>query len=119
MKVGPSTIAYVTDRRIAREICDQNSSISSSRPPAYVAYDLIGDHDHMLFMPYGPKWRVARKLIHQNFVERVVESDYLETVHAEASQMLRDFVLDPDHYLEHPKRFSNSIMMCISKSDTA
>ncbi|GAM35621.1 hypothetical protein TCE0_017r04089 [Talaromyces pinophilus] len=113
LKVGPSTIAFITDRKMAREIFDQKSSISSNRPPSYVANDLIGEHDQPLFMPYGPRWRETRKVFHQNFMESVVENDYMKLVHAEGAQMLRDFMLDSEHYMDHPQRFGNSIMMCI------
>lgn len=67
-------------------------------------------------MPYGMKWRTNRKIYRQNFMETVVEKEYMEVVHAESAQMLRDFVLDSEHYMDHPRRFGNSIMMSISKS---
>ncbi|CAI7677834.1 unnamed protein product [Penicillium manginii] len=68
-------------------------------------------------MQYGPLWRVFRKLVHQNFMESVVEKDYVPVQNAEAVQMLFDFCQRPDQHMLHPKRFSNSVAMSISKSD--
>ncbi|QGA18020.1 hypothetical protein EYB26_005698 [Talaromyces marneffei] len=113
LKVGPRTLAFITDRKIAREIFDKKSSISSNRPPMYVANELIGGHDHPLIVPYGMKWRTNRRIYHKHFTEKVVENDYMEIVHAESAQMLRDFVLDSEHYMDHPRRFGNSIMTSI------
>lgn len=84
-----------------------------------MANDLIGEHDQPLFMPYGPRWRENRKVFHQNFMESVVENDYMKLVHTDGAQMLRDFMLDSEHYMDHSQRFGNSIMMCIGKSDVS
>jgi hypothetical protein len=46
-----------------------------------------------------------------------VEKDYVPVQNAEAVQMLFDFCQRPDQHMLHPKRFSNSVAMSISKSD--
>ena len=70
----------------------------------------------MLVMDYGPKWRDMRKLIQQEVTAAACEKEYVELQEAEAVQMLRDFVKAPDRLMDHPKRFSNSVIMSISKS---
>lgn len=70
----------------------------------------------MLVMQYGPLWRIYRKLVHQNFMESVVERDYVPVQNAEAVQMLFDFCKQPDRHMLHVKRFSNSIAMSLSMS---
>lgn len=65
-------------------------------------------------MQYGPLWRSFRKLAHQNFMESVVERDYLKIQNAEAVQMLFDICQNPSQHMLHPKRFSNSIAMSLS-----
>jgi cytochrome P450 family 619 len=48
-------------------------------------------------------------------MERMVVEKHVAVVDAEAVQMLRDFVLEPKGHMRHPKRFSNSIIMSLSK----
>lgn len=54
-----------------------------------------------------------RKLVHQHFMESVVEKSHIQVQNAEAVQMVRDFCVRPDQHMLHPKRFSNSIIMSL------
>lgn len=56
-----------------------------------------------------------RKLVHQHFMESMVEKSHIQVQNAEAVQMLRDFCLRPDQHMLHPKRFSNSIIMSLGR----
>lgn len=67
-------------------------------------------------MPYGQYWRTTRKTIHQHFMESMCEKHHDRIQHAEAVQMLRDFVVEPEKYMLHPKRFSNSTITSICTS---
>ena len=42
-------------------------------------------------------------------MEPMCEKQHIHIQHAEATQMMRDFMVDPDHHMAHPKRYSNSI----------
>jgi len=66
-------------------------------------------------MQYSDQWRTCRKLVHQFFREEMVVKSHIDLVNAEAVQMLRDFVEQPEGCMRHPKRFSNSIIMSLSK----
>ncbi|MBE3042853.1 cytochrome P450 [Candidatus Bathyarchaeota archaeon] len=112
LKMGTGTAVVITDRRLVKEVIDKKSSIYSSRPPSYLA-NLIGGGDHLLLMQYGPQWRSLRKLIHQHFMESMVEKTHVHIQNAEAVQMLRDFCVRPDQHMLHPKRFSNSVTMSL------
>ncbi|KAK1808405.1 hypothetical protein LTR12_017238 [Friedmanniomyces endolithicus] len=112
LKLGTGTAAVITDRRLVKETIDKRSSKYSERPKSHVA-NLISGGDHILLMDYGQQWRDTRKLLHGTFMEKVVEEQYLKTQEAEASQMLRDYLLEPEHHMLHPKRYSNSIIMSI------
>ncbi|OJJ97582.1 hypothetical protein ASPACDRAFT_45673 [Aspergillus aculeatus ATCC 16872] len=109
LKVGNSNMAVVTDRRIVKEVLDSKSSLYSHRPHSFVSHELITQGDHLLVMHYGPKWRTFRRLVHQHLMESMVDSQHLPIVNAEAIQLVRDYMLDPEHHMAHPKRFSNSI----------
>jgi len=112
LKFGTGTAAVVTDRRLVKELVDKKSSKYSERPKSYVA-KLISGGDHILLMDYGSQWRDTRKLLHGTFMEKVCEEQHLKVQEAEARQMLRDYLVDPEDHMLHPKRYSNSVTMSI------
>lgn len=113
LKLGTGTAIVVTDRRVIKELIDKRSAKYSNRPPSYVSHDLMTGGDHLLVMQYGPLWRTFRKLIHQHFMESMVEKQHVIVHNAEAVQMVHDFCQHPDQHMLHPKRFSNSIIMSL------
>lgn len=67
-------------------------------------------------MDYGETWRKIRKLVHQYFMEPMCEKQHIHVQNAEATQMMRDFLVDPDNHMAHPKRYSNSITNSLGAS---
>jgi len=100
---------------MVKALIDKKSSIYSSRPTSYVGQELITRGDHLLVMNHGDKWRKFRKLVHQQFHETRCEREHITLQNAEAVQMLRDFCVAPESLMQHPKRFSNSIIMTLRK----
>ena len=47
------------------------------------------------------------------FMASRCDKAHIETQNAEAVQMLRDFIVYPDEYMLHAKRYSNSIIMSL------
>lgn len=114
VKAGHHTIAVITDRRIVRELIEERGSTASNRPSSYIIQHLIGKNDHLLTLQYGQNWRVIRKLIHQHFTDSMCDKAHVHLQHAEGVQMLRDFIVDPDNHMQHPRRYSCSIMTSTS-----
>jgi len=106
-------MVVLTDRRLIKNLIDKKSNIYSNRPPSYVGNDLITGGDHVLVMDYGNVWRAYRRVIHQHFMESVVVGEHTKVVDAEAVQMCRDFLIAPEKHMDHPKRFSNSVVMSL------
>jgi cytochrome P450 len=104
----------VTSPRLIRQLVDKKSAIYNHRPNLHVG-NIIAQGDHLLLMQYSDQWRTCRKLVHQYFMEQMVVKHHVKTVNAEAVQMLRDFLIAPDGHMKHPKRFSNSVIMSLSK----
>ncbi|KND93031.1 Fumitremorgin C synthase, partial [Tolypocladium ophioglossoides CBS 100239] len=115
LKLGSGTAVVVTDRRIIKELIDKKSAKYSDRPTSYVSGNIMTSGDHLLVMQYGQQWRTFRKLIHQYFMESMVEKRHIEVQNAEATQMLRDMCVRPDQHMQHPKRYSNSIIMSLGQ----
>jgi len=109
-----NTTIVISDWKLVKELLDKKSTLYSYRPPSRVA-DLITGGDHILMMQYGDTWRTMRKLIHQFFMESRCEKEHWQVQEAEASQMLYDFMTDPEQHMLHPKRFSNSITMSLGE----
>ena len=69
----------------------------------------------MLVMDYSKNWQMLRKLSHQFFMEDTCEKQHVLIQECEAVQLMRDFLVDPDQHMLHPKRYSNSIINSIGK----
>lgn len=119
LKFGPATSIVITSPRLVKQLVDKKSSIYSHRPNTYVGYKLISDGDHLLIMQYNDHWRKCRKLVHQYFMESMVNKNYIPLIEGEALQMVSDLITDPVHHMRHPKRFSNSIIMSLGTSHEA
>lgn len=115
LKLGHGTAIVLTDRRIIKQLMDKRAAISSNRPRSYVSQDLVTENDHLLWMNNTPTWRVGRKLIHQDLTESLCEKEHAKIQHAETTQLLYDLLETPDLWVNHLKRFSNSIIMSIGK----
>ncbi|KAI7658152.1 putative cytochrome P450 [Hortaea werneckii] len=112
LKLGTGTAAVITDPRLVKQLLDKKSSKYAERPRSYVA-NLIAGGDHILLMDYGNQWCETRKLFHSQFTEKMVETEHIKVQEAEARQMLRDYLVEPEQHMLHPKRYSNSITMSL------
>lgn len=115
LKVGPGTSIVISSPRLIKQLVDKKSNLYSRRPPSHVGNGIISDGDHLLLMQYSDQWRTCRKLVHQYFMEQMVMKQHINVVNAEAVQMLHDLLVQPEGHMKHPKRFSNSIIMSLSK----
>lgn len=61
-------------------------------------------------------YRVSKKLLHQYFGEAAIERSHLRVINAEATQLIRDLMVDPDNFPHHAHRYANSFTMSMSKS---
>lgn len=117
IKLASQNAIVLTDRRLVKELMDKRSSVSSNRPPSLIVNTLIYEGDSLLVMQSSdPKWRSSRKFIHQNLMASVVEQKQMGLINTEAVQMLRDICIAPEDFLDHLKRFVNSIIMSMSTS---
>ena len=111
LKLGTGTAAVITSPRLVKKLVDSKAKYFT-RPKSHVGTHITGG-DHVLLMENGAQWRDIRKLIHVSFTEKLVEEQHLKVQEAEARQLLKDYLLDREHHMLHPKRFSNSIIMSL------
>lgn len=64
--------------------------------------------DRMLFLPYGPKWRMLRKLAHNLLNVQRAES-YVPYQDLENKAMLHEMLTLPERFLDSLRRYSTSL----------
>lgn len=113
LKIGSGNMIVLTDRRLIRELVDKKAAYNS-RPPHYVG-NQITKSSHVGLIPSGALQRSHRKILHQHLMESQCEQRHVHLQNAEAVQLLRDLIEEPEHFKMHAYRYSNSTVMSIGK----
>jgi hypothetical protein len=111
LKIGSGNMIVLTDRRLIKALVDKKAAYNS-RAPNYVG-DLVTKSNHALLIPSSVLQRNYRKVMHQHLMESQCEQHHVQLQNAEAAQLLRDLVVDPDNFTMHAYRYSNSTVMSI------
>ncbi|EXM15828.1 hypothetical protein RAB80_003813 [Fusarium oxysporum f. sp. vasinfectum] len=112
LKVGSTTTIVLSSRRLVKEVLERKSAISAGRPASYALENLVFKGHFMLIQqPDNPMYRISRKLLHQYFSDSMIDKSHLPILEAEATQLIRDFMVDPDHFEHHAHRYANSFIM--------
>jgi cytochrome P450 len=112
-KVGGADYIWLSSPKAVKDLMDKKSSIYSSRPPAPLASDIASAGRRQLFMPYGPKYRVVRKISHAllNISKSV---SYQPVQDLESKQLLYDLLRTPERFYDHNRRYSASVIISIT-----
>ncbi|GJD01134.1 cytochrome P450 [Colletotrichum higginsianum] len=113
LRLGPSSSAVVVNSwKAARDLLDQRGAVYSSRPYVPIVEYVVpppGDI-HLVFMPYGPKWRKARKTV-TDFLRDDEVDGLLPLQDAESSQMMHELLSAPGRYHDHILRYFGAVIM--------
>ncbi|KAF8709312.1 Cytochrome P450, partial [Rhizoctonia solani] len=112
------------DGSLVRHLLDKRGAIYSNRP-LQMSTEIAGKGDGLLltlgvhhgtgrFQQDSSKWRLARKQIVQHYASSVVKTEYVGLQEAESVQLLHDFLHDPKHFMQHPMRFTTSVVTCLN-----
>lgn len=71
LKLANQTMIVLTGPAEVKELLDRRSATTSNRPPLHVANEVITNGRHLLAMPYGNRWRMVRKIMHQYLTIRM------------------------------------------------
>ncbi|OGM43334.1 hypothetical protein ABOM_008736 [Aspergillus bombycis] len=116
IKVGWYHWIVVNTPEAMREIFDKQSLHTSSKPPAPIGDDIVMGGLRMFTMPYGPKWRTYRAIVHQLVSPKMTET-FIPTQEYETKQLLYELAFKNDNQRDfyfHTRRFSFSIIMTSS-----
>ncbi|KAF3008170.1 hypothetical protein E8E14_005786 [Neopestalotiopsis sp. 37M] len=101
-------IVLNTDQAI-KDLLDKRSNIYSSRPEMYLG-QIVSGGLRMLLMEYGPTWRTLRGIVH-NSLNIKASNTYVTYQDLENKDMLLGFLEAPDQFIQHIRRFTNSLSM--------
>ncbi|KAG2056782.1 cytochrome P450 [Suillus hirtellus] len=102
-------ILVINSEEIAKDLFEERSSIYSDRTQSIV-YEAFASDFNAGFMPYGARWRLHRRILHQAF--RQVETP---TYHAmqlrSAHRLLFSLLQDPSSYASHFRMYTLSSVL--------
>ncbi|KAG2059751.1 cytochrome P450 [Suillus hirtellus] len=105
-------VVVINSEEVAKDLFEGRSTIYSDKPQSIV-YEHFGADSMASLLPYGDRWRLHRRILHQAF--RQVETP---TYHAMqlccTRKMLFRVLQDPGEYSRHFEMFSASSILSIA-----
>ncbi|TDZ58545.1 Cytochrome P450 monooxygenase yanC [Colletotrichum trifolii] len=105
--LGTKVMIVISSDRAVKDLLDKRSSIYSSRLDVYLG-NVVSGNLRILLMKYGETWRTFRKIFHQ-MLHLNAAKGYVPYQDLESKQMLFGFLEDPDQFIDHIRRFTNSL----------
>ncbi|THU99940.1 cytochrome P450 [Dendrothele bispora CBS 962.96] len=115
--LGDHTIVLNTVKA-TDELLEKRSAIYSDRPPMYMVNDLCGWDWDPAHLRYSDHWRLHRKLLHQYFQPRAINS-YYPFQRKEVSVLLKKLLQSPENLHSHVRHHSGSIILRVSYGITS
>ncbi|PGH10795.1 hypothetical protein AJ79_05268 [Helicocarpus griseus UAMH5409] len=105
--LGTKVMIVLSQDTVVKDLLDKRSNIYSSRPELYLG-TLLSEGNRMVLMEYGDKWRMIRKTIH-NMLNINASKSYVPYQDLENKQLLCELIDAPDRFIDHIRRYSNSL----------
>ncbi|KAH9902324.1 cytochrome P450 [Xylariomycetidae sp. FL2044] len=102
----------IHDKQAVFDLLESRALKSASRPRLVFAGDVVGYRDSMGMMPYGPRFRLRRKLTETQVSRRSIKR-FEPVQEVEVLRFLRRLVATPDKVERHLDLISGSIMLRI------
>ena len=110
--IGGNTWVFLNSSRTVNDLMEKRSGIYSSRPHLPFGSELLSGNNRMVIMPYGDRWRLLRKILH-NVLNKQNMPTFAPFQDVESRHMLYDFLKQPDLWYMHTQRFANSVIMSV------
>ncbi|OAX34799.1 cytochrome P450 [Rhizopogon vinicolor AM-OR11-026] len=104
-------VVVVNSEKIARDLFELRSTIYSDKPQSIV-YEAFALDSGLSFFPYGDRWRLHRRIFHQQFRQAAIHTYHPELLRS-AHKMLFSFLQDPHNYTSHIQMFTSSFILSI------
>jgi len=82
LKIGPSSIIVLCDRKAIHKLLVEKGSIYSDRPPSYVG-NILTQGDHLALEQMDVTWREKRKVISHNFSPKQLDEKHFRIQESE------------------------------------
>ncbi|KAI1380627.1 cytochrome P450 [Hypoxylon crocopeplum] len=105
--LGTQVMIVLSSDKAIKDLLDKRSNIYSSRTELYLTNILSGGQ-RVAMMEYGGRWRMLRGLIH-NSLNIKTSRAYVPYQDLENKAMLVSFLEAPDQFIDHIRRFTNSV----------
>uniref|UniRef100_A0A0W0G8B7 Cytochrome p450 n=1 Tax=Moniliophthora roreri TaxID=221103 RepID=A0A0W0G8B7_MONRR len=109
LKISSGNAVVVNSMEVAAELLDKRGATTADRPKLHMVDKVTGGLN-LALCRYSDTWRVLRKAAHTILTPKAVEK-HLPIQVAEATQILHDFLTNPDNFFEHIGRYSNSVVI--------
>jgi hypothetical protein len=82
LKIGPTSVVVLCDRRAINNLLDKKGSIYSDRPFNYVS-NYVTHGDHLTLEPQGAAWREKRMVVTRNLNPKILDEKHWKIQEAE------------------------------------
>ena len=107
--MGSQPVVFLGSRSVIRELLEKRGRIYSSRPRMVMASEIMTHGDHIVFMPYGPKWRKHHKIQGALLNQQAVRL-YRPLLNLETLVTLREILAGLDDTEKAFPRYMGSLM---------
>ncbi|KAH7161080.1 cytochrome P450 [Dactylonectria macrodidyma] len=106
MKLGGQNLFLLNDPTVVRDLLEKRSNNYSCRPDLYARQ--FGDNLNIALRDNDEIWRRQRKMYHVRLNVKSADR-YLPYQHFDSLQLLNDFAIDPEKWVQHVQRYTASI----------
>ncbi|PQE33784.1 cytochrome P450 protein [Rutstroemia sp. NJR-2017a WRK4] len=107
LMIGTKVMIVLSSDQAIKDLLDKRSNIYSSRPEMYLGQVVSGGL-RVLLMEYGNTWRMMRKMVN-NILNIKAAKSYVPYQDLENKQMLCGFLEQPNLFVDHIRRYTNSL----------
>ncbi|KAI0347360.1 cytochrome P450 [Trametopsis cervina] len=107
-----NNIVVLNDLKTINDLFDKRSATYSCRPVFTVA-KLMGLHDGIPLMPYGPRWRASRRLAHRALAPSAA-SKYFQVQEQISALLVIDILTDPENLFKLVRMAAGRIMLSLT-----
>ncbi|KAF9024669.1 cytochrome P450 [Hymenopellis radicata] len=111
LKLGSGTMIVLSSATTVKELLDQRSAHSIDRPESHLA-QIVSDGLHFAFARHDGDWRVLRKGAHTVLTPQAA-ARHIPIEQAEATQLMYDLMREPEAFLNHLRRYANSVISSV------
>lgn len=100
-----TTVVILSSYQKSIELLDKKGTIYSGRPHSVMTGELMGYDRETGFLPYGPKWKTARKWFSQEIGSKSRVVKYSGQLESQTKLFLREVANSPDDLNGHISRY--------------